>query len=372
MIGGGLRPEKPTGGLTRDWRRWWLAGVAFAPFIVASVYISSKPAPVKVARTHGGSTANFQDNPYVEAVGARFSRSAEHMSTAWKVDLVAADQASADRALDAAFAEVERVEAVLSEWRDTSEIAAINRGAGAPVNVSEETFAFLQLAFALAAETGGCFDPSYRPLSLLWRIETGDPRDAEPSGEEIAAALEYVGFRKIVLNAADKTVTLKEGMSLGVGAMGKGWAANAVGRKLRSLGIKRYLIDAGGDVLAGDGPKEGEAWSVAIAGPTGEAVANIQLENGAVATSGDYARFREIQGRRYSHIIDPRTGEPAMWVPSVSVRFADAARADAYATAVAVLGPEEALRFAARKEGLEVLLVMRDGSVQKSEGFSGR
>ena len=370
MIGGGLRREAPGEGLTRDWRRWWIAAVALAPFVVASVYMSTKPVPTKIPRSHGGSAAEFSTNPYRVAPGFRATRAGQHMGTDWRIELVAGGREAAEAALDAAFAEVELVEARISEWRPSSEISQVNAAAGSAVTVSKDTFALVSLARELAAETGGSFDPSFRPLSLVWRIEDGEPRVEVPPDEEIEAARAVVGFRRIQLDPAASTVRLEsEGMSLGMGGIGKGWAAARVGDVLRGRGVHRFLIDAGGDVLVGDGPAAGEGWRVAIAGPGGETLTTWTVENMAVATSGDYARFREIDGVRYSHIIDPRTGRPAAWMPSVTVRYADAASADAYATAASVLGPDEALKFAERKPGLEVLLVLRDGTLRKSSGL---
>ncbi len=356
--------------MTRDWRRWWIAGVAFAPFIVASVYMSAKPVPTKLARTHGGSAADFSTNPYLDAEGGRFRRTAVHMGTDWTVEVVALDEQAGEAALDAAFAEVSAVEARISEWKPDSEVSRINRGAGAAVAVSADTFAMIELALGVAAETGGSFDPTFLPLSLVWRIEAGDARAEVPPDEEIAAARAHVGFRRVTVDKAATSVALGEGMSLGVGGIGKGWAAGRVGSVLEARGITRYLIDAGGDVLAGAGPSSGQSWKVAVAGPGGETIETVELTHAAVATSGDAQRFREIGGVRYSHIIDPRTGRPAAKAASVTVRHKDPAMADAYATAAAVLGPEEALKFADRKEGLELLVVLPDGAVQKSAGFS--
>ena len=143
----------------------------------------------------------------------------------------------------------------------------------------------------------------------------------------------------------------------------------AGGAVLRARGIRRFLIDGGGDVLAGEAPVGADGWKIAVEGPGGDVVDRRTVSDAAVATSAHHERYREIDGVRYSHIIDPRSGRPASWVPSVTVRFEDGAHADAYATAVSVLGVDEGLRFVERKEGLEALVITAEGQSRASSGW---
>jgi thiamine biosynthesis lipoprotein len=236
--------------------------------------------------------------------------------------------------------------------------------------VSAETFQLLTLARSIAAETGGSFDPTFRPLSLVWRIEDGDPRERVPTAEEIEDARSVVGFRGLILDPGASTARLaREGMSLGIGGIGKGWAADRVASVLRARGIRRFLIDAGGDLVIGEAPSGAHGWKISVEGPDGAVVDTRTLTETAVATSAHHKRFREIDGVRYSHIIDPRSGRPATWLPSVTIRCKDGAEADAYATAVSVLGAREGMAFVERKQELEALLITADGVRKASSGW---
>lgn len=303
------------------------------------------------------------------AATVRVERSA--MGSPFAITAVAPDEATAQAAAEAAFAEIERIEARISSWRESSETSALNRSAGSgPMEVSEELFELIRRALSVGKLTGGAFDVTFLGAGRLWDLKSRHPTLPDP--DELAAAIARVDYRRVGLDPAAHTVELPEaGMKIGFGGIGKGYAANRAVAVLREAGATAGLVDAGGDLLAFGRRESGAPWTIVIADPLhpGEVFARLDVTDRAVVTSGDYERYVEIDGVRYSHILDPRTGWPARGVRSATVIAPDAELADALATSVFVLGVEEGLTLVDRLRGVEAVLVDDAGKLHPSKGL---
>ncbi|MEO8195319.1 MAG: FAD:protein FMN transferase [Thermoanaerobaculia bacterium] len=289
----------------------------------------------------------------------------EAMSTTWQITLPErADPAAAAAAADACFALFRRLDLELSEWKDGSPLSAVNRAAGvAPVAVPDELFGLVTRAIEIGRETEGAFDVSWAALWGLWDFRAASPTVPEPSA--IAARRGLVDYRRIVLDPAARTIFLPEaGMKLGLGGIAKGYALERAGAFLRQRGFEDFLIVSGGQVYA-RGTRGGRPWQVGVRDPRGERdeiFATLPLGGGSLSTSADNESFFVVEGVRYHHILDPRTGWPSRGLRSATVLAADPTLADALSTAVMVLGRERGLAVAARL-GAGALVVDEQGEV---------
>lgn len=247
----------------------------------------------------------------------------------------AADVPAAREALD----EADRLEAALSVFRDTSELSRVNRGAAAvPVPVSEELFDLLRACGTLWARTGGAFDITSTPLSRCWGFLRREGR--LPPAQEIAAARDRVGMARVELDPRASAIRFRSrGVELNLGGIGKGYALDCMGALLRRRRVRHALISAGGSSILAIGGGRG-GWSVDVRSRqvAGGLIAHVRLRDCALATSGAGEQFVEIDGIRYGHVLDPRTGWPARGILSASVITGDAAIADALSTAFLVGG----------------------------------
>ncbi len=267
--------------------------------------------------------------------------------------------AAAREALD----EADRLEAILTIFRETSEVARVNRTAPVrPVAIGQELFDLLALSKAVHARTGGAFDVTSTPLSRRWGFLARDGR--VPRAEELDAAGAMVGMERLYIDAAARTVRFDTpGMELNFGGIGKGFALDAMGRVLRRHGARDALLSAGGSsVLAIGGGEEGWPVDIRSRRATCQRLARLRLRNGALGTSGAGEQFVEVDGARYGHVLDPRTGWPAAGVLSASVVAADAAVADAVSTAILIGGVDLASRYCAEHRDTLALVTPDDGS----------
>lgn len=296
--------------------------------------------------------------PLVELSGGAFGSS-------WQVRLFG--DALAARALGPELQRVlDAVDAQMSTWRTDSELSRFNALRGSDwFPVDRDVVRVLREAVAVHRRSGGAFDPTVAPLVALWGFGPGPARVAPPGGPELAAALERVGLAELALR--DDPPALRKAradLALDLSGVAAGFAVDALARCLEEHGVRRFLVDVGGELRArGEGPGGGP-WRVGIEEPAPGAsrVAwQLGLADAALATSGDYRRYLAWGGKRLPHVIDPRTGRPAaQGVVSVSVLAAEAARADAWATALLVLGAEQGVAVAER-EGLAVHFVHERG-----------
>lgn len=258
-----------------------------------------------------------------------------------RVVLYARDQAAAVAAVDAAFAEIARLDAVFSDYRQDSELRLLSHRAGRR-RVSDELFLVLHRATQLARQTDGAFDPTAGALTALWReaIE----RQSLPGQAEIERAARHSGYDKLDLDSAARTVEITAaGLRLDLGAIAKGYILDRALAALRQAGVDRALVEAGGDIVAGTPPPASRGWRIAVPhiGSAGDGGGcHLILVDAAVSTSGDHAQFIELGGRRYSHTVDPRTGIGLTHGRTATVVAADGLTADGLATALTVIEAE--------------------------------
>lgn len=257
------------------------------------------------------------------AAAEPIERFAEAMGTTYSISVYASDSKQSDDAIEAAFSEVRRLDAMLSNYKADSELSTLNRkAASGPVKVSPELFQLLQICFHLSRESAGAFDITVGPLMKLWGFYRGEGHVPDP--EAIAHVLEHVGYRNVVLDAEQGTVRfLKAGMELDPGGVGKGYAIDRMAAILAGRGIRSALLSAGGSSIYAIGapPDQPEGWRISIQDPldSSKSVATVFLKDDSLSTSGGYEKFFEADGKTYSHIMDPRTGYPVKGILAVSV-----------------------------------------------------
>jgi thiamine biosynthesis lipoprotein len=288
-----------------------------------------------------------------------------------------------DKGTDALYARLaerlNQIEAVFSVSRATSEIALINQNAGiGPVAVSEEVLYVLDKACYFAGRTNGAFDPAIGPLVQLWGVATDDPR--VPGQEEIGRLLPLVDYRKISYDMSARTVFLSEkGMALDLGAIAKGYAADELVKIIAEAKLPRALIDLGGNVYVYGRKPDKTAWRVGVKNPEapdGEPAIRLDIDSSSVVTSGAYERFFMNNGRRYHHILDPKTGYPAQsGVLSSTIVSQSSLAADALSTSAFVLGQDKALALFAegfQDAGItaEALLMGEDHMVRATKNLA--
>jgi FAD:protein FMN transferase len=274
------------------------------------------------------------------------------MGTVWAITIAGGDAERARVAMQSALGAVERLEAILSEWRPESEISAVNRAAGVTkVKIGPDLMTCLKVSLQIARWSDGAFDVSWAALRDLWDFGP-DSRHVPPSREEVRARLPLWNWRNIRLDEAGSSVFLaRKGMQLGLGGVAKGYAADKAGEILLAAGFENFLIFAGGQVLV-HGKRGDRPWRVGIQHPRAASYFGfVEVTGGSVATSGDYEHSFTHQGRRYHHIIDPSTGFPGERTASVTLVSPTALWADAVDTALFILGPERGLAALAQAPG---------------------
>jgi len=271
-------------------------------------------------------------------------------------------------AADEAFEEVARLEEQMSVFIPTSELSYINAAAGAgPVRVEPRLFRLVQTAVRLSEETAGAFDVTAGALSELWVSAS----DKVPSMEQISEALGATGMSKVLLDEEEGTVRFSEpGMRLDLGALAKGYAVGQIADFLTERGVGSGLVSAGtSTVYALGSPPDDDAWTVGIRNPVerDERIASVRLKNRAISTSGSHERFVEVNGVRYSHIIDPRSGHPSEELLAASALAPDPAVSDALSTAFFILGIEQTKAYCAAHEDVGAVLIARSAQDSRPE-----
>lgn len=277
-----------------------------------------------------------------------------------RIVLYAPTASSAARAATEAFNRIAALDAEMSDYRPDSALSAVARQAPAPVPVPADLFTVVQRALALAEETDGAFDPTVAPLVALWRESRKTGRRPDPAAVDRARQL--VGWPQVELDPEHRTIRLaKAGMTLDLGGIAKGYILDAALGTLRRAGFDRALIEAGGDLVAGDAPPGRDGWTIDLPNaaqlPREFVARAASLRNAALSTSGPAMQFAAIDGVRYSHVIDPRSGSPLTSPLSAHVIHADATLADALSTAATVLGPAGLPALRARHSGARIELV---------------
>lgn len=274
----------------------------------------------------------------------------------------------AETALDAAEAEIYRLDGLLSVGQPGSEITKLNAGDS---DVSGETAELIAAALEQARRTEGAFDPTLYPVVEAWGFFSGDYR--VPEDAELQALLTNTGWEAVQVSGT--TVALPEGFAIDLGGIGKGYASLRVKQILQERGVCSALISLGGNISALGKKPDGSPWIIAVQNPAGEGyLGTLEIDNQCVITSGGYQRFFEENGVRYWHILDPDTGKPARsGMVSVSIVSDDDAAADALSTALFVMGPERAERFwRENADSFEAVWQTEDGGLFVTEGLKDR
>jgi thiamine biosynthesis lipoprotein len=283
-------------------------------------------------------------------------------------------EAPAKAAMLDALAEIQRIEAMMTTWKDTSEVSKINAAAGAsPVAVSAELIEVLQGARKIHDESEGVFDVSFYGLKGLWHFDQ-DATNEIPKDADIKARLPLVDGSKIEIDTAKSTVFLPtKGMAINLGGIAKGYAVDKAAAVLAKQGFTDVVVQAGGDLLV-KGRKGQADWQVGIRDPRGPAddfFAIAPIKDASFSTAGDYERGFVKDGKRYHHILDPRTGYPATACRSVTILAPDALTADELDDAVFILGPEKGLPLVESRDGVGAVIVDKDNNVVVSKRLQG-
>lgn len=318
--------------------------------------------PILLPKPAGGS----EEKP---AELTRLRRRSNVMGTSLEITVVGNVEAELESAITAAALEMKRVEDLMTDWRPSA-LTRLNERAGeGPCAVPRELLEIIDRGLKLGARTSGAFDITYAGAGRLWDFKRKPP--VIPTPEEIERALKSVGYRRVRIDRGAGTVELEGTMRIGLGGIAKGYGVDRAMAVIRGRGIVSAVVNAGGDLRSRGSDLTGSGWEVEVVHPRepGRGLARFRLEDASLATSGDYSRFFVLDGVRYHHILDPRTGSPARGCITASVVAPRAEEADALATALCVLGPEAGLELVASLPEVEALCVSLDGRVFASKGL---
>jgi len=290
------------------------------------------------------------------------------MGTTVTIEAAGADQATLEQASAAAFAEMARVEGLMSPYRPDSDVSRLTIAAR-EATVAPDTAEVIALGLEIARRSRGAFDLTLGRLKALWGIESESPQ--VPPAAEIAVALQGIGPEALTISGMHVTKASPL-LAIDLGAIAKGYAIDRAIAVLRDAGVTSAAVNAGGDIgLLGD--KQGRPWRIGIQHPRrpGEVLTTLEVRDRAVVTSGDYERSFERDGRRYHHLFDPQSGYPADRCQSVTVLAPRAVLADALATALFVLGPEQGLQLLRNYPEVDALIVGADGRLFRTPALAG-
>jgi thiamine biosynthesis lipoprotein len=269
-----------------------------------------------------------------------FKKQTTQMGSVFGFVLVENDTVQAQRYFQLVIDEIERIENLISEWRPNTQISEVNQNAGIrPVKVDREVFELTRRAIHYSRLTEGAFDISIAALDNVWFFDGS--MEQLPSDDVIRNSVQHVGYQHIILDSVNSTIFLeKKGMKIGFGSIGKGYAADKGRELLQSLGVVGGIVNASGDLAAWGMQPDKRPWKIGVSNPfkVHKMIKVLKLRYGAVATSGSNEKFVEIDGKRYSHIINPKTGWPSTGLTSVTVSGSSAEFANFLSTSIMVLG----------------------------------
>ncbi|HML74348.1 MAG TPA: FAD:protein FMN transferase [Anaerohalosphaeraceae bacterium] len=291
-----------------------------------------------------------------------------------KVQTEESELEKAHAAIEKAITRMQNLIEIVNARDPNSEVSYLNQNAGnVPVHIHAELMQILQTSRDVSVASEGAFDITFYAVGQLWKLRPVLPEI--PTDEAIASALLCVGYQKMILNPDAMTAFLnKEGMRIELGAIAKGAVVDEAAQSLRDDGFTNYLINAGGDLYV-TCPTGSPGWNVGLTNPVdprGPVLVTIEMHRGSIVTSGNYEKMVEINGKRYHHIIDPRTGRPADRCISVTVIADNAMLADAYATAFFVMGPEKGMKLCESLTGIEAFFIDKELKTSCSSGFPAK
>ncbi len=315
------------------------------------------------------SVAGCRQHPHLVERSRLAMGSTLHL-TAWTND-----QPGVEKAFEEVFAEFTRLEKLMSTWIPNSDVQRVNQTAGVqPVQVSADVRDVLKTARQISEWTDGKFDVTFGALSGLWKFDH-DQDNVLPDMREVRRRLPLIDYRAIQIDDVAGTVFLaRKGMSIHLGGIGKGYAIDRGVNILRTRGVRDFMMQDGGDIYVG-GRNDGRPWRLGIQDPRGAAnhiFAELDLSDGTFSTSGDYERFFMKDGRRYHHILDPTTGEPARGARSVTIVANRGVIADGLSTGVFILGAEAGMALIEKLPDVEGVIVADKNRVLISSGLKGR
>lgn len=291
------------------------------------------------------------------------------MGSRFDITVIADDKSQGEAYIKMAVEEISRIEKLISSWDQASQTSEINRKAGIePVKVDAELFGLIERSIRIAQLTSGAFDISYASMDRIWKFD-GSMMEM-PDSDSILKSVAKVGYQNIALDRSSTTVFLKKkGMKIGFGGIGKGYAADKAKALLMAEGVKGGIINASGDLNTWGTRPNGESWMVGITNPLNKnkVFSWMPVDNQAVVTSGNYEKFVILNGERYTHIIDPRTGMPSRGIVSATVFARKAELADALATSFFVMGVDTALDMTRQLKGVECILIDDEGKIHASD-----
>jgi thiamine biosynthesis lipoprotein len=298
------------------------------------------------------------------------------MGSLLEISVEGPDDARTQAAMQDGFRETDRLDELMSVWKPGSDIVRLNAAAGVgPVAVDPRVLEALRLGAQAGDWTNGKFDVTFGVLSGLWRFDSQNQDDRIPDRAEVLKRLPLLDYTRLVLDHAAGTAFLRDkGMSIHLGGIGKGYAVDRVAAILRRAGLRNFMVQFGGDLLV-SGFREGRPWTLGIRDPRGPAdrvFASLTLSDSTFSTSGDYERFFLSGGRRYHHIIDPDSGEPARGTRSVTIVAKVGAVADALSTGVFILGPAAGMALVEKLPDVDAVIVSDDNDVLVSSGLKDR
>jgi len=298
-------------------------------------------------------------------------RTLSMLGSPFEMTVVAKNITEADSYIDMSVAEVSRLENLISDWIPTTPISQVNKFAGIkPVKVPQEVFDLVERSIKISELTSGAFDISYASMDKIWKFDGSMTK--MPSPEEIKKSVAKVGYKNIILDHSKSTIFLKnEGMKLGLGGIGQGFIADKIKSLLTSKGVVAGIVNISGDINCWGKQTNGEKWKVGIKNPLNKdkIFATFPLDDSAVETSGSYEKYVTFNGKRYSHIIDTRTGYPATGVISVSVFAKTTELADALATGIFVMGVDVGVDLVNQLPGIGCIFVDEHGKIFSSKNI---
>ena len=301
-----------------------------------------------------------------------YKRVARLMGNRFEITISHHEASFADIAMDAAIEEIARIESLLTTFDDSSQTNQVNTMAGIqPVKVDSEVLELVNRALKISEITQGAFDITYGSIDKsLWNFDQS--MTSLPDSATAKKLVRLINYRNVIIDESHNTIFLKEkGMRIGFGGIGKGYAAEKARQVLIGLGIKSGIVNAAGDLCAWGYQPNGEVWTIGIADPdaTHHPFSSLKITNMAVATSGNYEKYVIIDGKKYSHTIDPKTGFPVTGIKSVTIISSNAEIADALATPVMVMGIKTGLHMINQLPGISCIIIDDNNLIHTSDNI---
>ncbi|AYL99120.1 FAD:protein FMN transferase [Mucilaginibacter celer] len=314
----------------------------------------------------------MQETEHVSGALSVHRRVLKLMGNRFEISVVSDNAAWADSRIDLAIGEIGRIEKLLTTFSDDSQTSLINEQAGIkPVKVDREVYLLIERSLKISALTQGAFDITYGSIDKsLWNFDVN--MKVLPSKEKALRSVDLINYKNVILDPQDGTVFLRrQGMRIGFGGIGKGYAADRAKLILQQHGVKSGIVNAAGDLITWGQQPNGKPWTIAIADPDKRLspFSTLNISDMAIATSGNYEKYAIINGKRYSHTIDPKTGLPVSGIKSVSVICPNAEFADAMATPVTVMGVRVGLDMINQMQQVACVIIDDDNRLYTSKNI---